>query len=366
MEGRVVAVEGQLEAVEIAMAETKADTVYLRHKTGALRQNYEAMRQDIQEILKMLGDRNRDPKNPRQESSQSSVNENEGGPDRVKGRRGEGNQEGSANWRKRVELPVFKGGDPLIWISRAEKFFEVQKVAEEEKLQMAFISMEGYAAYWFRFWREKTKNNSWEGLKRALVIRFGEGGQGSVYERLTTIKQVGAMSEYVQDFEVSSNTSWRDFRRRLDDNHVTCARRGEAVYPLEDRRRTDDQDSEFLGEDDMGSSAKHRVSKEGGDPRKWNNKGRRRRAGKKYLKLIVLEIREKERGGKMFLMRRVIQSWPSVPGEGIINWVPSYGNPMRKRSHETKLPDSNLEDKVVLSQGVMLGYKVFGYNGKGD
>lgn len=83
-----------------------------------------------------------------------------------------------------------------------EKFFEVQKVAEEEKLQLAFIGMEGYAAYLFRFWREKTRNNSWEGLKRAMVIRFGEGGRGSVSERLVAIKQAGLLSEYVLDFEV--------------------------------------------------------------------------------------------------------------------------------------------------------------------
>ncbi|KOM56146.1 hypothetical protein LR48_Vigan10g203800 [Vigna angularis] len=157
MEGRVVAVEGQLEAVEIAMAETKVDTVYLRHETGALRQNYEAMRQDIQAILKMLGDRNRDPNGHRQGGSESSVNDNDGRPDEDRGRRGEGNQEGLSNRRKRVELPGFEGGDPLIWISRVEKFFEVQKVAEDEKLQLAFISMEGYAAYWFCFWREKPR-----------------------------------------------------------------------------------------------------------------------------------------------------------------------------------------------------------------
>jgi len=29
-------------------------------------------------------------------------------------------------WMKRVELPTFEGRDPLGWISRAEKFFEVQ------------------------------------------------------------------------------------------------------------------------------------------------------------------------------------------------------------------------------------------------
>lgn len=84
------------------------------------------------------------------------MNENEGGPEGV--RRVERNHEGTSNWRKCVELPVSEGGEPWNWINRVEKFFEVQKVAEEERLQLAFISMEGYTGNWFRFWREKTKN----------------------------------------------------------------------------------------------------------------------------------------------------------------------------------------------------------------
>ncbi|WVZ05549.1 hypothetical protein V8G54_018895 [Vigna mungo] len=106
------------------------------------------------------------------------------------------------NWRKRVELPVFEGGEPWNWISRAEKFFEVQKVEEEENMQLSFISMEGYAGSWFRFWREKTKNYSWEGLKRALGIRFGEGTRGTVNEKPSAIKQTGLVEDYVRDFEV--------------------------------------------------------------------------------------------------------------------------------------------------------------------
>lgn len=106
------------------------------------------------------------------------------------------------NWRKRVELPVFEGGEPCNWISRAEKFFEVQKVEEEEKLQLAFISMEEYVGCWFRFWREKTNNYSWEGFKRAFGIRFGGGTRGTVYEKLSAIRQTRVVEDYVKEFKV--------------------------------------------------------------------------------------------------------------------------------------------------------------------
>ncbi|XP_014517361.1 uncharacterized protein LOC106774844 [Vigna radiata var. radiata] len=75
------------------------------------------------------------------------------------------------------------------------------KVAEEDKVELAYISMEGSASYWFKYWREKTKNRSWMGLKAGLVNRFGGGFRGTVYEQLATLRQEGSVEEYVRDFE---------------------------------------------------------------------------------------------------------------------------------------------------------------------
>lgn len=110
------------------------------------------------------------------------MNDNVGGPDDERRKRGDGSPEGMVNWGKWVELQIFERGEPWVWIGRAEKFFEVQRVAEEEKLQLAFISMEGYVGNCFRFWCKKTKNHSRDGLKRALGIRFGGGTWGTVYQ----------------------------------------------------------------------------------------------------------------------------------------------------------------------------------------
>lgn len=61
---------------------------------------------------------------------------------------------------KRVELPTFKGVDPVGWISGVEKFFEIQNFTARERMRLAYISMEERASYWFRFWKMKTKNPS--------------------------------------------------------------------------------------------------------------------------------------------------------------------------------------------------------------
>ncbi|WVY99344.1 hypothetical protein V8G54_025414 [Vigna mungo] len=203
MEGKVVTtVAEQIEAVEVALAETKVETVYLRHETGTLRHSCEMMRQDIQAILTILKDCKIDNRGVRRDGNESSVNDNSGGTGDDGGQNRARRTRALINWRKQVDLPMFKGGEPWNWMSRAEKFFEVQKVEEEEKMQLAFISMEGYAGSWFRFWREKTKNYSWEGLKRALWIRFSGGTKGTVYEKLSAIRQTGPVEDYVRDFEV--------------------------------------------------------------------------------------------------------------------------------------------------------------------
>jgi len=43
---------------------------------------------------------------------------------------------------KKVELPTLRGQDPLGWLARAKKIFKVQQVKTNEKLKLAFISME--------------------------------------------------------------------------------------------------------------------------------------------------------------------------------------------------------------------------------
>ncbi|KAG2402966.1 uncharacterized protein HKW66_Vig0247640 [Vigna angularis] len=90
MEGRAVTVAEQMEAVEVALAETKAETVYLWHETGTLRQNCEMMRQDIQTILTILKDRKIDNRGVRRDGSESSVNDNAGGSGDDGGQNGAG------------------------------------------------------------------------------------------------------------------------------------------------------------------------------------------------------------------------------------------------------------------------------------
>ncbi|XP_017413041.2 uncharacterized protein LOC108324610 [Vigna angularis] len=106
------------------------------------------------------------------------------------------------SWMKRVELPTFEGTDPMGWITKAEKFFDIQNVTEREKMKLVYICMEGGASYWFRFWRKKTRHPTWSMFTAALTRRFGDLNRGSVYEKLAAVRQRGNVDEYIQEFEV--------------------------------------------------------------------------------------------------------------------------------------------------------------------
>ena len=44
---------------------------------------------------------------------------------------------------KKLEMPVFNGEDPDGWIYRAEHYFQMHLLNEQEKLKIAIVSMEG-------------------------------------------------------------------------------------------------------------------------------------------------------------------------------------------------------------------------------
>ncbi|KOM56054.1 hypothetical protein LR48_Vigan10g194600 [Vigna angularis] len=64
--------------------------------------------------------------------------------------------------------------------------------------------MEGSVGYWVRAWKEKAKNRSWDGLKEALVIRFG-----TIVEQLTALRQTATVDEYVQYFKILAGQTKR-------------------------------------------------------------------------------------------------------------------------------------------------------------
>jgi hypothetical protein len=61
--------------------------------------------------------------------------------------------------------------------------------------------MDGPTIHFFNSIAGEDEDLTWEGLKEALLERYGGHGEGDVYEQLTDLKQEGTVDEYITEFE---------------------------------------------------------------------------------------------------------------------------------------------------------------------
>ncbi|KAA0051273.1 gypsy/ty3 element polyprotein [Cucumis melo var. makuwa] len=102
---------------------------------------------------------------------------------------------------KKLEMPVFNGEDPDGWIYRAEHYFQMHLLNEQEKLKITIVSMEGKGLCWFRWAENRKRFRSWKELKERMYNHFRNREYGTGCARFLAIKQEGSVGEYLQRFE---------------------------------------------------------------------------------------------------------------------------------------------------------------------
>jgi len=105
---------------------------------------------------------------------------------------------------RKVELPLFDGSEPVGWVTRAETYFELQNVSDENKVRLTKLSMEGSTIHWFNLWQETEDHSSWPSLKQALVERYGSRHFVNPFEELSDLRQNGSLEEFISKFEYLS------------------------------------------------------------------------------------------------------------------------------------------------------------------
>lgn len=77
----------------------------------------------------------------------------------------------------------------------------MREVSEEEKMQATLVALEGRALSWFQWWERCNPSPSWESFKLAVVRRFQPSMIQNPFELLLSLKQVGTVDEYVEEFD---------------------------------------------------------------------------------------------------------------------------------------------------------------------
>ena len=87
----------------------------------------------------------------------------------------------------RLEFPRFRGDDPVIWVYKANQYFNFYKTPLSERLLMASFHMDGDALVWFQDCEASGVFMAWESFVEALLIKLGSSAYEDPMEALTRL-----------------------------------------------------------------------------------------------------------------------------------------------------------------------------------
>ncbi|CAH9101834.1 unnamed protein product [Cuscuta europaea] len=103
---------------------------------------------------------------------------------------------------RRIDLPLFNGEGAYNWIIRMERYFRLNNIDEDEKVEASMVAMEDRALNWFHLWENQTEETSWETLKKSIIRRFQPELIQNPYGPIPSLKQTGTVLEYREEFEM--------------------------------------------------------------------------------------------------------------------------------------------------------------------
>ncbi|XP_044500293.1 uncharacterized protein LOC123221524 [Mangifera indica] len=105
---------------------------------------------------------------------------------------------------RRLDLPLFDGEKTLEWLEKIERYFDVNGIAERERLAAVGVCMEGAAFHWFRWRRRRQPFIDWRDFRSATLKRFRPDDERSAQEELFSIRLIDSVKEYRCRFELLS------------------------------------------------------------------------------------------------------------------------------------------------------------------
>lgn len=66
-------------------------------------------------------------------------------------------------------MPVFEGFEPDEWVFHVERYFSINRMAEEQKVEAAIICFDGEALAWFKWEDNRRPMKNWEEVKVCYI-----------------------------------------------------------------------------------------------------------------------------------------------------------------------------------------------------
>ena len=89
----------------------------------------------------------------------------------------------------RLEMPIFFGENLDGWIFRAERYFVVNHLSENEKWVAAGVSFDGDTSSWLQWTEVRASYVNWADCKRRILIRVRPSQDGTLHQQFLEIRQ---------------------------------------------------------------------------------------------------------------------------------------------------------------------------------
>ncbi|KAK9684868.1 hypothetical protein RND81_10G238500 [Saponaria officinalis] len=117
---------------------------------------------------------------------------------------GESSQQGNRNHLKftpKLEFPTFDGRNPRIWMKKCLKYFNLCKISDNQRVDLASMYMVGRVESWFNSYIVVRQNVVWDEFIVDLCARFKEEISGNVVEEFNKLHQTHSIDDYLDAFE---------------------------------------------------------------------------------------------------------------------------------------------------------------------
>jgi len=101
----------------------------------------------------------------------------------------------------KLSFPEFDGTDVDGWIRKAEKYFELVRILNEDRVQIAVLYIQGKAEFWWRETGSTAHQLPWHQFCAMLSDRFNEISTCDAIGQFHSLKQTQSVTDYVEKFE---------------------------------------------------------------------------------------------------------------------------------------------------------------------
>lgn len=108
---------------------------------------------------------------------------------------------GNITKNPKILFPSFDGTNLRNWIRKCKKYFNINPIFDEQKLDMVSIHLEGRVNMWYHDYQESNATITWDQFMLDVCNRFQEGGHDNIIGEFNKLRQNESVEEYHENFE---------------------------------------------------------------------------------------------------------------------------------------------------------------------